>query len=166
MAESSNAELYYGKIGKEMQIEHHDLDCDGKYQESHFQEAIEHVLIKNRVKYKTEYCVNSNNTDGRRRRMDIYLPETDTAIELKLKANIRGLGQCVKYANHHNEAVLLTAEHSAEVCEEMKQMNNCIYSVCTPGVHLPQPMFDFSNTTKEADFMREYEDISAVKMAE
>jgi len=100
----------------------------------------------------------------RGRRVDIYIPETDTAIELKIEASLRGLGQCALYASHHSESLLLVRSGKSEIRHAIQQREDIHYAVCTPGITKKPARFDFAEASSVADFMDEYSDISVVNV--
>ena len=127
---------------KQLQSEHERFVKNKNYREKHLHEAVCYVLIKNRVEYESEYCVDDKHRyhtpdQGRgfhHRKADLYIPETDTAIEFKLKPSLKGLGQATYYAQHHYESVLLTEQYSQYIANTIRSIPGVHYGVVTPGI--------------------------------
>lgn len=107
------------------------------FTEDLLQECICHVLDENGVAYETEYPIGESDA-GNARFCDIYIPATDTAIELKLSANLRGIGQCVYYSRYCREAILLSdgdpvsAGHNSAVMRAAEVSTGVKYGLCIP----------------------------------
>jgi len=100
------------EFDNEMMNRHQKLAADGEFREKHYQEAVCRVLDNCGVEYESEYKFKTFGSQERRdskigRRCDIYIPKTDTAIELKKEPSLRGVGQCVFYRRFCSEAILL-----------------------------------------------------------
>jgi len=123
--------------GQELAREHQKFAANQCYKEKHYQEAIEFVLAKNGIEYKSEYKVNAKqDTDySYSRRADIYIPETDTAIELKLSADMSGLGQATHYAQHHREGLLMVDETNRSIAETIRSVPGVYFCEATPAPH-------------------------------
>lgn len=114
-----------------------------RYSEETFKRDICKVLGYHKIEFETEYQVTKRNKKGKgnhTRKCDIYIPETDTAIELKLKPNLRGVGQCALYARHHKEAILLAdgdpeegVKYHKATHDAIKTIPNAKYGLCIPG---------------------------------
>ncbi|ERG97693.1 MAG: hypothetical protein J07HQX50_01721 [Haloquadratum sp. J07HQX50] len=67
------------------------------------------VLDHYDIEYETEKCIPSPDTPGSGRRMDVHIPKTDTAIELKTASgNLEtGIGQALNYTRSCKEAILI-----------------------------------------------------------
>jgi hypothetical protein len=115
---------------KEIAERNRDRHSDGEYTEKDFQEMIEVILEYNGVEYESEKTIIPPTEQGENKahskRCDIYIPKTDTVIELKLEADLRGIGQACYYAQFHRECLLLAEEVSQSV-------HRCAMSV--PGIH-------------------------------
>lgn len=124
------------------------------FSEADFNEAICRVLDANNVEYETEHVFKTY-TSGKGmhgRRCDIYIPETDTAIELKLKASMKGVGQCVYYTRFCREAILLAdgdtldgSGHSPAVHAAAQVAPGVKYGLCIPGPAQSPPMLDIQS---------------------
>jgi len=80
------------------------------WSESHFGTAITEVFDYYDIEYRTEVPLcDLGDSTGSTRRIDIYVPKTDTAIELKgAKGDLdRGLGQTLNYTRVCKEAILM-----------------------------------------------------------
>jgi hypothetical protein len=77
--------------------------------EEQFREVFTAALDYYDVQYETEKSVPAPDTPGSGRRMDVYIPETDTAIELKTETGnlATGLGQALNYTRSCREAILI-----------------------------------------------------------
>jgi hypothetical protein len=77
--------------------------------EDEFQEVFCNVLDFYDVEYETEKTIPAPDTPGSGRRMDVYIPKTDTAIELKTATgNLEtGVGQALNYTRSCKEALLI-----------------------------------------------------------
>lgn len=73
-----------------------------------FQKLFSGVLDHYGIQHETEKKLPSSETSGRGRRIDVYVPETDTAIELKTSTgNLEtGVGQALNYTRTCEEAIL------------------------------------------------------------
>jgi hypothetical protein len=127
-------------------------DLNGDFCESDFRDAVTRILDHKRIEYETEKRVLPGI-----RRADIYLPDTDTAIELKLEPEMRGIGQCAHYSNHFTESILMSEGHDRgnwrEVAEAAKKVPGVVFSVVTPGVTQSPPQFGI-RTTAMTEFYR------------
>jgi len=134
--------------GQQLAKEHHNfVSSPGKtYKEKYFQEAIEYVLIQNQIDYISEYTVGKG--DNQRRRADIYIPQTDTVIELKLEANLRGVGQAAYYAQHHRESILLCENHTEEVAKTIRSLPAVHYGTALPGPDENPPMLSITSDSR------------------
>lgn len=123
--------------GQELSKEHHSFVVNDEYKEKHFQEAIEYVLSKNDIDYHSEYKVNAkpDTHHSHGRRADIYIPDTDTAIELKLFADMSGLGQATYYAQYHREAVLMVDNCKNDIAESIRSIPGVYFCESTPAPH-------------------------------
>ena len=86
------------------------------------------------IRYQTEVPLRElGDSTGSRRKMDIYIPKTDTAIELKgAKGDLeRGLGQAMNYTRVCKESILMLDGEAAE------QYRQDIHRTCqiAPAVH-------------------------------
>ena len=78
--------------------------------ESEFRDALLHVLDYYEIEYQTEVSLTElGDSTGSSRKMDVYIPKTDTAIELKGKKGDldRGMGQALNYTRVCKEAILM-----------------------------------------------------------
>jgi hypothetical protein len=82
---------------------------DDVHSEKYFRESFTTVLDHYDIAYETEKPIPSPNTSNSAARMDIYIPKTDTAIELKSqKGDLdKGLGQALNYSRSCKEAILI-----------------------------------------------------------
>lgn len=144
----------------ELLKKHQKLASNGDYREKHYHEAIEYVLAANGVEYDSEYHITDNirnRTTGKgnhRKYADIYIPETDTAIELKLDAGTKGLGQVTYYAQHHREAVLISQEHSPYIANATRSVPGVHYATVTPGIHRQPPTLDVMSDSRCEFFLQ------------
>ena len=149
------------KIVKEIQK----AVSNDEFTEKLFSKAVCHVLDDNGVEYETEYKVGVGSNLSKRRRCDIYIPATDTAIELKLKANMRGVGQCAFYSRYHSESILMVngdplSNHSKTIKEACIQIPGVKYALCKPGIYeKPTSKLDIL-TNDDCDFFRKLADRS------
>ena len=138
--------------GNKLSKEHTEFETDRNkcYKEKYFQEAIEFVLAKNGVEYESEYKVNSrsNSHHSQGRRADIYIPATDTAIELKISPGTRGLGQAVYYAQHHRESILITDIYKRDIAETIRSVPGVHFGTAIPGVHKDPPVLAVSSDSR------------------
>ena len=87
------------------------------WSESNFSDYILDVFDHYSIEYQTEVSLEDlGDSTGSRRKMDIYVPKTDTAIELKgAKGNLeRGLGQAMNYTRVCKEAILMLDGDAAD----------------------------------------------------
>ena len=142
---------------------------NGNFREEHFKEAICYVLDQNEVEYETEHAFKDfSGRAGSARRCDIYIPETDTAIELKLEASMRGVGQCIYYTRFCREALLLSdgdpmqSGHNGAVQAAAEVASGVSYALCTPGVGERPPVLDIrSDDTNEFFYQARYGDLGS-----
>lgn len=82
---------------------------DDTEREKKFEQRIIRVLEYYDIEHETEKTVPSPDTPGRGRRMDLYIPKTDTAIELKMATGSleKGVGQALNYTRSCKEAILI-----------------------------------------------------------
>lgn len=139
--------------GNSLAKEHHEFASspDKSYREKYLQEAIEYVLCKNGVEYVSEYLVNDKDHAGRR--ADIYIPATDTAIELKKRGNTKGLGQAAYYAQYHKESLLLCEKYTEDIAEAIRSIPATHHGTVMPGVHHDTPVLSISSDSR-CDFFR------------
>lgn len=81
-----------------------------KHSEDQFRESFTDVLDFRGIEYETEKMLRKEHyqQSDRRPRIDVYIPSTDTAIEMKrYDGQIRGVGQALNYTRHHKEAILM-----------------------------------------------------------
>lgn len=124
--------------GKELAERHREAAESGEYGESELHEAVMFVLYKNQIEFKSEYELDNParknlGKGNHKRRCDLYIPETDTAVELKHKANLRGLGQAAYYAHMHKEAVLLVENHEPGIARVARSIPAVNYGQVLPG---------------------------------
>jgi hypothetical protein len=126
---------------EELEQKHSDRYHHGVYREHQFQTAISRVLDRAGVDHETEYVVGDDEQtelDENGRRCDIYIPELDAAIELKLDPNIRGVGQCAYYSRFCAEVVMMFSgpkiadSHSPDVQGTLRQVSDVSYVGCIP----------------------------------
>ena len=138
----------------ELLEKHQKLASNGSYREKHYHEAVEYILAANEIEYNSEYHIIDNIRDqttgkgNHRKYADIYIPETDTAIELKLDAGTRGLGQVTYYAQHHREAILMSQEHSPYIANATRSVPGVHYATVTPGIHRKPPTLDVMSDSR------------------
>lgn len=80
------------------------------HSEDEFREAFTDVLDFREIEYETEKMLprEHNQQSAQRARIDVYIPSTDTAIEIKrYDGQIRGVGRALNYTRHHKEAILM-----------------------------------------------------------
>jgi len=78
--------------------------------ESEFRDALLHVFDYYEIEYQTEVSLTElGDSTGSSRKMDVYIPKTDTAIELKGKKGDldRGVGQALNYTRVCKESILM-----------------------------------------------------------
>ena len=77
--------------------------------EAAFQEQFTAVLDHFEIEYEEEKAIPAPDTPGRGARIDVYLPKTDTAIELKAGSGDlhTGIGQALNYTRSCKEAILI-----------------------------------------------------------
>ena len=74
--------------------------------ESDFHDLVKFLLDRSGIDIESEYRLGNS-----QKSMDLYLPEYDTAVELKTNSDQRkGIGQALDYLTHHSEAILLVPE--------------------------------------------------------
>lgn len=139
---------------------------NGNYTEDLFAESVCHVLESNNVEYETEHPIKSDGPDDKYRRCDIYIPSTDTAIELKISANLRGIGQCVYYSRFCREAILLAdgdpleEGHETVVRQAAEITSGVKYGLCIPGGHKSPPVMQIlTNDKAEFFYQAAYGDV-------
>jgi len=147
----SNSNLTAGELEKE----HQRLHTNGDYKEKHFQEAIEFVLEKNGVEFESEKKITEHTgkpTKGKR--IDLYIPKTDTAIELKLEPNERGVGQAAYYATRHNESILLSQRgfHDQRIKDTVDRIPDVHYALAMPNLTATTPFMAVQKDTDTAFF--------------
>jgi len=120
--------------------------ASGTFSEKLFQRSVCFVLDDAGVAFEREKKLKPQTADPDRgaslgRRCDIYIPETDTAIELKLQPNLRGVGQCAYYAQYCRETILLVDGDSATprsgapaIREALRSVPGAGFGYCIPGV--------------------------------
>jgi len=102
--------------------------------EKQFQEALCNVFDHYGIEYKTEKklekrALPESHTHGSR--IDVYVPKTDTAIELKAKGDqIRGVGQALNYTRFHKEAILMVYDEEGSYRPDAHRT-----AAIAPGVH-------------------------------
>jgi len=127
------------------------------FREDDLRDSVCYVLDDNGVEYETEYAIGSSDA-GRPRYCDIYIPATDTAIELKLTANLRGVGQCVYYSRYCREAILLadgdppSAGHNSAAMRAAEVAAGVKYALCLPNLGT-QPAEMEIRTNSKAEFL-------------
>lgn len=104
------------------------------WSESDFSDHILDVFDYYGIRYQTEVPLRElGDSTGSRRKMDIYVPKTDTAIELKgAKGDLeRGLGQAMNYTRVCKESILMLDGEAAD------QYRQDIHRTCqiAPAVH-------------------------------
>lgn len=105
------------------------------WSEEAFSAAFREVLDYYDIEYEAEKKVPSTDTDtrGTGRRMDIYIPKTDTAIELKGREGDlhAGIGRALNYTRSCKEAVLILDGEAREA------YRSDIHKTCriAPAVH-------------------------------
>jgi len=118
----------------------------GRFSEDTFTRCICKVIELAGVEYRREEAMPVSGSDGAPRRCDVYIPKTDTAIEVKTEASLRGVGQCAYYLDHVSEAVLVADGDPAGVgdtkavraaCEKLDAVT---YSLAIPGPHRTPPV--------------------------
>lgn len=134
----------------------------GDFSEDLLQECVCHVLDENGVPYETEHPIGQSDA-GNARFCDIYIPATDSAIELKLSANLRGIGQCVYYSRYCREAILLSdgdpvsAGHNSAVMRAAEVSTGVKYGLCIPKLaEQPTGLEILSNSKAEFFFQASY----------
>lgn len=129
------------RTGAELQQKAQAAWRDGEFSEELFVDCICKVFELSRVRYQREKLVPTTGDGRKARRCDIYIPGTDTAIEVKTTANLRGVGQCAFYAQHATEAVLLAdgdpkkAGHTPHAQAACDQVPGVSYALAIPGPH-------------------------------
>jgi hypothetical protein len=158
--------------GQELLEKIQTADQNGNYTEELFQEAISHVLDANGVEYISEHPLGVDDRTDTRRYCDIYIPKTDTAIELKLEATLTGVGQCVYYSRFCREALLLadgdpvTRGHNSAVRQAVEITDGVHYGLCIPGPHKRPPLLDIkTNSRSEFIFAAAHGDLGETDFA-
>jgi hypothetical protein len=146
--------------GAEIQKRHMKLSVDGEYKEKHFQEAIEFVFERAGVECVSEAKVPNWIPKGKsgKRQVDLYLPDYDVAIELKLMANLRGVGQCMLYRQHYDAVILLTSDDRPDrkdVTDVLASIGGVEYAACTPGVTQHPPGLALKESTGVGELLPE-----------
>jgi len=137
-----------------------DAAARGQYSEKLFKLSVCKVLEENGVEFETEYPIGPNHPDADPRRCDIYIPKTDTAIELKIQASMRGVGQCVYYTRYCKSALLLADGdppengHNRAVREAAEVATGVHYGLCIPGLRKRPPMMSI-RTSDHCEFFHE-----------
>jgi hypothetical protein len=120
--------------------------------EERFQEVFTGVLDHYNIQYETEKAIPAPDTPGSGRRMDVYIPKTDTAIELKTATGSleTGVGQALNYTRSCKEAILILDG------EDREAYRPDIHKTCriAPAVHFAMviPNAHPGRRTSEAGF--------------
>lgn len=104
------------------------------WSEADFRKYILKVFDYYDIEYRTEVSLDDlGDSTGSKRKMDIYIPKTDTAIELKGgKGDLdRGLGQTMNYTRVCKEAILML---DGEAGDTYRQDTHRTCQIA-PGVH-------------------------------
>ncbi|AFH21860.1 hypothetical protein OSG_eHP11_00065 [environmental Halophage eHP-11] len=143
--------------GQELSNRHNELSSKGEYGENHYQEAVQFVLERRGIECLPEVNIPdlSDSSKTRLRSMDLHLPDLDVAIELKLNANLRGVGQCMLYRQHHDKVLLLTYSDRPDVRKTLRDVDDVEYAVCVPGVTENPPVFDLRKSTGVGEILPE-----------